>query len=949
MVTWSAFRNNSEVNGLYDVESVQSANPFGDYAILKFDDFDGTKFDNFKFGDEIKTEVEPEENPELTISSGNTFSNSGSITISGTVLNSGTFSNQGTVLNQADELSNFLGFAADINTIEQNGADKLEINAYSFDQFLRRNDVSNDQSGKTISNALEDIIKTDTPITWNASNVDVQDDRQITLSLQDERVETALLILSFKSENEGFGVNAEKEFFFRPRETKHIDRGIGPSEYFNYDIPERGRDSINEIELRYDNGTDAVVVDNGDEKLNLEENLNLDDPGTRRERVNRPNITNASDAESEARRILKLRNSTLTGTITTFGLFNAEPFDTININIPDRGIDDEFVITKVEYFWGRDETRLTIVENKGTDDDVIVRLSEKTERIDLRDSDPDANINRVVSTGIDVIVNAQADFDGTSATDFKTTNTGRGLVRDGWNGNGSLNITEIAVGTDNANLSRSNTTLANEVARKSVNQTTNTFTVDFDASFSQTDIAEAGLFNQNGDLITRVILDSPTDVSGTVQITLSGKDGGAENGSLLDTGRKAIKSIISGGGGTSPPSKFAFGTDGTKPTTSDTSLGNKVITTNIGEVDVIDVDTTTEWTDYQRTSLDQRPLGISNGKLKLLQTSFTEEGEFADVSGSSGAVSNSAASNTKTEVLAGNSGEFVSFNFTPAYEIPAGEFECHVRAVLGTFGSNDVAQFEIFLNGNSLGTRLFGSSSRSDFDWYKRNTSLSSPPKLAANTQHTVRVQEAGLAGDEDIEVDVVAPVDDRFNYTFDNSTGSNDELDGPELYPSQITQAFDPASPIRIADGTKVSSTWNDTSNNQFIELSPDDNTYDRTTNSDSASTTFSDLTGQIYAKVGLSRFGTDTDTPATGVSGQEIELWNLDSTFDGKSPEAIGETEIRGAIDASNIQGKTIKEAGQVNPNGDLATRVVFADIDVDSQIDNLISADSVTFRPD
>jgi len=177
--------------------------------------------------------------------------------------------------------------------------------------------VSNDQSGKLISDAIQDIVQTDTPVSFNAAKVNVVDDFELRRSLQDERVETALQILSFESGNEGFGVDDTLEFFFRPRERDTVSRGIENTEWFNYDIPERGKEAINEVEVRFDDGNRSVVVDNPSQKLEIQNSLNLPDPATQRARIARPEITNAQDAESEGRRFLKLKNVTLTGTITT--------------------------------------------------------------------------------------------------------------------------------------------------------------------------------------------------------------------------------------------------------------------------------------------------------------------------------------------------------------------------------------------------------------------------------------------------------------------------------------------------------------------------------------------------------------------------------------------------------------------------------------------------------
>jgi len=223
----------------------------------------------------------------------------------------------GEVVITRTDTDRFTGYVVERRETEQSGADALEVEAYSFDQFLRRNSVTNDQTGNTITEALADIIATDTPVSYVAGNVDVGDDQELTRSYQGEKVENVLRDLAFKSNNEEFGVNDSLEFFFRPRESTHIDRGIDNSQWFNYDIPELGKQAINEVEVWFNGGDESVVVDDGTDKLDLQDNLNLPEPGTQRAELQREDLTDIGDAEDEGRKYLEFRNATLSGTVTT--------------------------------------------------------------------------------------------------------------------------------------------------------------------------------------------------------------------------------------------------------------------------------------------------------------------------------------------------------------------------------------------------------------------------------------------------------------------------------------------------------------------------------------------------------------------------------------------------------------------------------------------------------
>jgi len=132
MVTWRLFKDLIFVPDLIHIQYIDSVNPFGDYIIAQIEDNLGQKFDEFPFGTGIRVNVEDED---------------------------GNF------------IQKFRGFVVERRERDQQGQDVLEVEAYSFDQFLRQNDVSNDQSGKLISEAIKDIVQTDTPVDFVQANM----------------------------------------------------------------------------------------------------------------------------------------------------------------------------------------------------------------------------------------------------------------------------------------------------------------------------------------------------------------------------------------------------------------------------------------------------------------------------------------------------------------------------------------------------------------------------------------------------------------------------------------------------------------------------------------------------------------------------------------------------------------------------------------------------------
>jgi len=902
IVEWRVTRDQTEViDRVFDVDPVvDTANPFGDYAVFKADDSEGDLFGKFPRGTRVDIAV----------------STNGGITYE----------------------NKFTGYTVERRENEQSGADVLEVEAYSFDQFLRRNTVSNDQTGNTIAEALEDIITTDTPVSYVAANVDVGDEQELTRSYRGVAVETALRDLAFKSNNEEFGVNDSIEFFFRDRETVHIDPGIDNTQWFNYDIPELGKETVNEVEVWFDDGNSSVVVDDGTDKLDLQDSLGLPDPGTQRAELNRPLITDISDAEDIGRKYLKFRRSTLSGTVTTFGLFDAQPGDTIDIKIDSRGIDNEFVIASTEYRWGRDQTILTIVEQRGDVDDILTELNESVKREEMQGANRDAPKNRITSTNAAAVVSVTADADGNTPDGDRFVNDGRRAVRDAYAGQSPPDITTLVVGSDGSGLSRSNTALENQTNSATVSQSLpDAKSVEFSASVTQSGVQEIGLEAADGTLITRATFDAPVDLDGTVTVTLSvSNDDSVSRGVLTNDGQTAIRDILADNNPTLP-TDYGYGSDDTAVAETDTALGTEVTTVPLDEIAVQSADTNSDWSGITSFGATD-PLTVQNGQLELAQTGFFAEVE--DFANSGTTQSNSNASGGQEQFYAVGSD---SFTFDLDYTIPEGEVVWSFRYRVPSGVTS--AEITFTIDGQEVATVPSGI--------FDGDTSLSWFPSFGwSNGDLTPGSHTAGFdlgTTGEDIIIDAIAVVDDRTSRTFDNSVDSNQALSGPELYPTSRVAALDSVSLRQAADEVTFTSTWNDTSGGQYIEVSNDGgNNYERFNNTTSGTATFASNTKQLQANLNLARYSTgSTTTPTNGDAGQTVDLWDLATVPEAVRSDDINETVARAIVSSNTINGSTIREAGLKN-GSTLLTRHILAEFTV-LQDQRLASSETTAFTSD
>ena len=940
MATFEVTRGGDTVEDtVFDVDPVvDTANPFGDYCVIKMDDSEGKKFAQYRRGTRVDVSITEDD-----------------VTT-----------------------DRFTGYVVERRETEQDGADVLEVEAYSFDQFLRRNNVTNDQKGNNISEALEDIITTDTPVTYVVGNIDVGDEQELTRSYQGEAVETVLRDLAFKSNNEDFGVNDDLEFFFRERETVHIDRGIDNTQWFNYDIPELGKETINEVEVWFDDGEESVIVDDGTDKLDLQDSLGLADPGTQRAELNRPLLTDINDAEDEGRKYLQFRNSTLSGTVTTFGLYDAEPGDTIDIEIQPRGIDEEFVIAAIEYRWGVDETILTIVEKRGDVDDILSELNESVQRVEMEGANRDAPKNRITTTDAAAIVSISDDFEienenvvfvdsgetlevntgetvgattvenagsvdnagsfettqslNVDNTDRRFVNDGRRAVRDTWIGGDAPDISTLVVGDDSSGLSRSNDALRNQTNSASVSESLpNSKTVEFTATIEQSGVQEVGLETADGRLITRGVFDELVDLSGEIALTLSvSDDGDISRGVITNDGQTAVRDVLADN---TPalPNAYAYGSDGTAVSESDTALGNEVVEVPLDEIEIQSANTNSDWQSITNIA-DTEPVEIAFGELRLLQTAFVTEGEDAGGSVFTDTAYSDGSAGGIVDVGSGD----LTFTFSTDYTI--NNPQIIVRGERED-GSGDLSLCNLLFDDQTVLSDGFVAPSSLEWDVFD----VDAEPLLPGT--HTITI-ELSTAFDRAQIFDLIGFIDgSRYNpSSFDNTVNQdNGYLDDPALFPNSQTVDFETATFRKNIREGRFKSAWNDVSNNQYIQVNGE-----RFNNTETASFEFDSGTEEFDTTIRLSRFPVDTDpqeaTPRFGYNSQAISLWELFVDPDEPRTDDIGKTLARGVVQPDTITGETLREAGLKSDNT-LLTRHELAEFEVLAG-QRISSSESTTF---
>jgi hypothetical protein len=557
MTVWRVDVNNgsnvlTESDGLYDVVTTDTFNPFGDFAKAFFDDQEGQLFDIFERGSKVVFEYSTD--------GGSTFN------------------------------TDFVGFVVNSLEPESDGAEQLEIEAYRFDQFLRGDTVSTDLSGQTISSAIETVIKNDVPpVDFNASLVSVEDDFELDRSYQGDPVEEFLLDVQLKSANEVFRVTEDLEFEFKRPERTRAPRDIDNTQWITHNIGEEGGDAVNQVTVFYNDGNDAVTVDNSSSQLNTQDNLNSSGPVQEGKRVTRPDIDSAGDATDVAERILARRGSTLTGTVTTFDLIDAQPGQVIDITVNPRGIDGEFRIAENRTRWLTETNQLTVVQKKGADDDILIEQSRTLDRVQNRPADNSVTPDRITDTP----PTATLDIDLSASVGIQKAvfvNQGLNRIRDGVTDENEISNANLLFSSDKFTPVRSDDSLSGIFERESASITGLSTTDDssgltYEATTDEiNDVRMIAVEEDSSNDVLCIIKTDAAFDNETVEVTVTVEADTSDPKTRTTSNLHNLTASVLGAAGGDFPEDYVYGDGTSDPSSGDVSLDNRFVKQSLTDV-----------------------------------------------------------------------------------------------------------------------------------------------------------------------------------------------------------------------------------------------------------------------------------------------------------------------------------------------------------------------------
>jgi len=327
------------------------------------------------------------------------------------------------------------------------------------------------------------------------------------------------------------------------------------------------------------------------------------------------------------------------------------------------------------------------------------------------------------------------------------------------------------------------------------------------------------------------------------------------------------------------------------------------------------------------------PVIVTNGGVKPAQTCFTREGENADraesITGSDASYSDGTAERLDEDGSVDGPTAFAEYDFTLNYTVPADEWDFAVRHNTKNQGGPELRWILQHANGNSytladtgLGFSFqnvrFDQLGDTIFDDYTGPDLTSGDYTLRCVVDNT----DASI-GTYIYDIDVIAPHDNRYQYTFDNTVDVNGYLDGPELYPPSVDAVFDAYRSAFSITGGDVTATLTDTSNNQALALSNDfGSTYPISgSNTTSVGGDFASPGAALNLKATLSRYspsGAQSATPRFGYDAQRLDGYTLqadisfealliDDKFDNNLTDVLNDIARDQYIWSYQIQGGT------------------------------------------
>jgi hypothetical protein len=274
--------------------------------------------------------------------------------------------------------------------------------------------------------------------------------------------------------------------------------------------------------------------------------------------------------------------------------------------------------------------------------------------------------------------------------------------------------------------------------------------------------------------------------------------------------------------------------------------------------------------DNLKPPADDRPIHVNgDDELELLDSCWFTEAEDAATNGALEFPTNDEWSDNGAVQLT-EENEYVEVQFSGDYDVPSSRTQ--VSFLVAVPNPGDGFEAEVSLNGNTYREFPDGYFDQDGkYNTYWEHTS----PDSGFSGADIVRFEMTNtISSATEIYIDVIAPLDDAYPYTFDTADGDNQYIEGPETKPD--VESLNTVTPnlIQTVVGGRLEVEIDDTSGGQLLGVRNESgDSFTTESNTDRVSTDFTDRSRQLTGEITLARYGSrKTSSPSTGFKTQTV-----------------------------------------------------------------------------
>ena len=287
---------------------------------------------------------------------------------------------------------------------------------------------------------------------------------------------------------------------------------------------------------------------------------------------------------------------------------------------------------------------------------------------------------------------------------------------------------------------------------------------------------------------------------------------------------------------------------------------------------VLDIPNTDDWEDVINLgpSFDRIPLVISGDTLEMVQSGFFVEGEDTE-DGDFTLRDGSASDFTVIEVLAGTAGDF-----NTDYRFEEWVFVLRNNSDQAGFGPAD---YEIIVEANGVQQASTSYTATGSSPLWEQIFNDGSELR-----QGNIEFDIIEEGFDDRMILDAVALYDATYiddSFGWDETVDSNGYLDDPDLFAPEVEIDLEEIETSQPVTEVEISSDWNDTSNNQRIEVTVGNETK-VLQNTSSGTVEFDTPEEDIEITLVFSGYGSGRfETPTENFLGQDVSELVVDVSF--------------------------------------------------------------------